>query len=267
MWLKKDNENSSKPARQTYSRCWLFFVSICSFQVIAVSSAFDGRALVSNTLYASQSSKLTLSRSSEEERSLNNDDEKITIVRPHRIRQKRCRPTRRRPDYYWSDPNNLQLELRTFWTDRGVKLPKNKPPPIPNEVILRYYERHDLRAALVKYGGREAVSQVLGGSMIVPGRWRDALNESPELLTLVKADATLSTKSPPSLTAVRSTTRIDEASRWKHNNDRKPKGYWNKKTLLKEMYVYSSIFADLCCCRFETVFDSWPNVHFFLDTS
>lgn len=237
--------------------CWLVcFVSmIVSFPILSVHSAsmIHHRSVTRiNPFDTVRCFKLALSSRSfeeeeEEQHSVDEEEKKkepITAVRPSRIRQKRSRPARRRPDCYWSDINHLRFELCSFWNDHGVHIPPNQPPPIPNEVTLRYYRRHDLRAAVVKYGGREAVAHVLGGSPIVPGRWKDALRESPELRKLVEADATLSTLNPPSL----ATTRIGVASssRWKHQDGRKPKGYWNKKTLLKEMYVYHSFVRSVC---------------------
>jgi hypothetical protein len=161
-------------------------------------------------------------------------NEELPEKKPHRIRQKRKKPTVRRPDGYWSDLHHLQSELRTFWSDHSVPLPPHQPPPIPNEVLLRYYQRHDLRAALVKWGGREAISQLWGGNPIVPGRWKEAVQESLEFRQLVEADATLSMQTPPSLSR---NNAIEEESllKWKHQEGRKPKGYWNTKTLLKEL--------------------------------
>ncbi|GAX22547.1 hypothetical protein FisN_14Hh171 [Fistulifera solaris] len=164
--------------------------------------------------------------------------------KPRRLRQKRRKPTVRRPDGYWSNLDHLQAELRTFWSDHGVALPLHQPPPIPNEVLLRYYQRHDLRAALVKWGGRDAVSQLWGGSPVIPGRWKEAVQASPELRQLVQADATLSMQSPPSLSRKNTKHEQESSLKWKHQEGRKPKGYWNTKTLLKELYTYVSFYRE-----------------------
>ena len=244
--------------RRHRALCRLIVVWMFSLFLISVhhASAFMNRgSIVRNALYGTvQFSKLPLSRSpEEEERSLEND--KVKVGGPHRIRQKRRRPAQKRPARYWSDLNNLRSELRAFWIDRGVKLTQNKLPPIPNEVVLRYYQRNDLRAAIVKYGGRDAVSQILGRCPIVPGRWKDAVHESPELRALVEADAALSLTSPPSLTK---SSRNNETARWQHQDGRNPKGYWNKQTLLKEMYVhlyryylFLLVLTVSCCFSFS----------------
>ena len=168
--------------------------------------------------------------SSEEEHSFHDDVKEI--VRQPRIRRKRRPYAQKNPDHYWSDPNTLRSEFRAFWIDRGVKLPKNKAPPIPNISILRFFKRDDLNYAIQKYGGRETTSQFLGGSPIIPGRWKKAISESPELRMLVEADPTLTVTSPPPRNA---TARTKESSLWPKLEGRKPQGYWNETNLIKEM--------------------------------
>lgn len=51
---------------------------------------------------------------------------------------------------------------------------KNAPPLIPNEYLLNYFNRNDLRWAISSLGGRENVAHLLGGSKIIPGKWKEA---------------------------------------------------------------------------------------------
>lgn len=159
-----------------------------------------------------------------------------------RQRQVRRKHVNRRPKYYWFNATNLRNELFNFWTQRGVQLKKSQIPPIPSEVILLYYERHDLRAAIAKNGGRLSVSNMLRGAPIVPGRWQDAVEESPETRALIEADPILSLERPPSmpgmtvsnLAGVKDSGNFTQV-RWLHQSGRKPKGFWNLQTTVEEL--------------------------------
>jgi hypothetical protein len=172
----------------------------------------------------------------------NIDIEKYT---PHRGRQVRKKPIDRRPRYYWCDSTNLRNELTLFWTQLGIDT-NHSSPTIPNESLLVYYDRHDIRAAIVKNGGRLAVSSLLNHAPIMPGRWRDAVSTSTELQQLIQIEATaLRTDRPPwtnkstiQLTSVDATTKL-----WSHQSGRNQKGYWNLQTVIQELYVYHKIYT------------------------
>mmetsp|Transcript_18185 Transcript_18185/g.38280 ORF Transcript_18185/g.38280 Transcript_18185/m.38280 type:complete len:590 (-) Transcript_18185:533-2302(-) len=99
----------------------------------------------------------------------------FTYQRP---RQKRRAPTRKRKRRnYWTSIDNLRLELEKFWKDLEAPLDDlypNQPPPIPNEYLLNFFKRNDLRWGIAQLGGREAVSHLLDGAGIIPGKWKDA---------------------------------------------------------------------------------------------
>jgi len=173
-----------------------------------------------------------------------------------RPRQSRSQPSQRRPRYYWFDPDNLREGLYDFWSkDCGVTgVDRTRPPTIPNEVLLYHYQRHDLRAAIARNGGRARVARLLGGAPIMPGRWRDAVrSRAPELQQLLRrmaqqqeavvvedgddnnsnnnnnTTAAFSLQRPPRVVtsnAVVARERNNEKP-WSHQATRKPKGYWS----------------------------------------
>ena len=192
-----------------------------------------------------------------------------SLVVPYRIPQKRRRPVRpRRPKYYWLDPQHLLHEFRAFWTELGVTANNNNNkaqwiPLIPNETLLRYYGRHDLRGALVSNGGRQQVSDMMGGAPIMEGRWIIAVKANHfELQQLLQKDSTLSPQRPPDIASssannkkqkqqtTRQTTKRKQSKnsgasssfevdvRWKHQSGRKHKGYWSLQKVIQELYEH-----------------------------
>lgn len=164
-----------------------------------------------------------------------------------RNRQLRRKPTDRRPKYYWLDPANLKQELTEFWVQQaGVNLAHPDKPPIPNNVLLIHFRRHDLQAAIAKNGGRNVVSEKLGGLPIVAGRWQEAVEQSPEMAQLVQYHPNMTAdrpppvctaRTPPELQQFRNNTLNNSKQRWTHRNGRKPKGYWSLQRLVQELYV------------------------------
>ena len=159
-----------------------------------------------------------------------------------RQRQVRRKPVQRRPRYYWLDSVNLRSELCLFWRNCGVE---TNSPTIPTEVLLMHYERHDLRAAIAKNGGRIAVSELLGGAPIMPGRWRNAVASSPELQHLLKLDASLTPERPPRVMTSIAIEPVVNNKRWSHHNGRNLKGYWSLQTVVRELYVVKVFVASL----------------------
>ena len=103
-------------------------------------------------------------------------------------KQKRRKPKKaRRPPTFWSNLQNVELELRMFWEDLDVPISPDHPPIIPSETLLNHFERNDLRYAIAHHGGREAVAERLGAKL-VPGKWSDAVKYCPEVKELLRGD-------------------------------------------------------------------------------
>jgi len=152
-----------------------------------------------------------------------------STVSLRRRRQRRRKSINRRPKYYWTKQSNMKRELLQFWKDCGVELISNQPILIPNETLLRYYERHNIRAAIASQGGRKTLSKRLGGARVMPGRWTLAVQQSIELQQLVRINDRFSEDRPPPLNHDRT------AGRWEHQNGRKPKGYWDLRRVVEEL--------------------------------
>lgn len=60
------------------------------------------------------------------------------------------------------------MPIRTINPDR--------PPTIPSEYLLNFFNRNDLRWGIAQMGGRENVSYLLGGARVIPGKWKYAKN-------------------------------------------------------------------------------------------
>ncbi len=163
------------------------------------------------------------------------------------------RPVRQTPGY-WQNISNVENELRLFWSSMNVPISESDPPPIPNEALLNYFNRHDLRYGIYTQGGREIVSKMLNGARIMPGKWMEAVETSPELKKLLNSDNPksngLSKDLPPMPLQVK--RRIEENrskvnhdgtdpieryydQRWAHRSGRKPKGYWTKELAISEL--------------------------------
>ena len=103
-------------------------------------------------------------------------------------KQQRRKPKKaRRPSSFWSDINNVERELRTFWEDLEVPISSRHPPIIPSEALLNHFERNDLRYAIAYHGGREAVADWLGAEL-VPGKWADAVKSCWEVKELLSTE-------------------------------------------------------------------------------
>jgi hypothetical protein len=161
--------------------------------------------------------------------------------KPCQLRQKRRPSIDRRPRHYWTDPENLRNELCQFWLNHGVSIEENdnkiRVPTIPNEVLLMHYKRHDLRAAISKYGGREAVSKLLDDAPVKPGRWSVAVESSLALKRLLQMDMSLKREHPPAVAVSNADiSRAESGKKWAHNDGRKILGYWTLQTVVREMY-------------------------------
>jgi hypothetical protein len=96
-----------------------------------------------------------------------------------------------------------------------------------------------LRAAIVKNGGRAAVSHLLNGAPIIPGRWKNAVHCGPEMrLLLLQNHTGLSQERPPRIGATTlSIEPLNGPKRWSHHNGRNKKGHWSLQTVIQELYV------------------------------
>jgi hypothetical protein len=162
---------------------------------------------------------------------------------PKQSRTRKESPNRR-PRHYWTQVSNVEFELRELWASKDVGIEPLYPPPIPNESLLNYWNRHDLRGAIATHGGRDFLSESLGGALIIPGKWTEAVQTLP-VQQLLQRDGQLSSTVPPlspqQLQQQQQPTfgegrRNEEPSRWSHSSHRKPKGYWSSLTVVvKEM--------------------------------
>jgi hypothetical protein len=102
-------------------------------------------------------------------------------------KQKRRKPkNQKRKSAFWADINNIENELRFFWSSVNVNISATEPPPIPNEALLNHFERHDLRYAIAKKG-KKNISEELGGAILIPGKWSDAIRYE-EVKCLLSSD-------------------------------------------------------------------------------
>ncbi len=122
--------------------------------------------------------------------------------KPRQTRRASTRKRKRRN--YWTSIDNLRHELEIFWKEVDAPLNDlypNQPPPIPNEYLLNFFERNDLRWGIAQMGGRETVSHLLDGADIVPGKWKDAKDLKivkhlvPRMQQLTRKESNQQTKS------------------------------------------------------------------------
>jgi hypothetical protein len=199
----------------------------------------------------------------------------FTTTVSQRHRQVRRPHKNRRPRGYWLNIRNIETEVIRFWKQYGIMMPllDTKTLLIPNETLLLHCQRHDLRAAIAKQGGRNALQQSLPNAEIIPGRWNQAIH-IPQVRQLVQqlqqsqqqqseAIATSTNDELPTTTTTTMTKttmrarrmiptcgdtnmllRIQEKNqttipknpvRWLHSPTRKPKGYWSLQILIQEL--------------------------------
>ena len=144
--------------------------------------------------------------------------------RPRQVRRSHA-PTRR-PKYYWTSIDNLRSEVVDFWKEHGIESSE-----IPNEALLQYYGRHDLRGAIAWHGGRWALGDDFP---VMSGTWKEATIESEALQQLVARDPSLSVGVPPR----------SRSHGWKHSPTRRPPGYWTTTRILEHLYNYTEDVED-----------------------
>lgn len=169
------------------------------------------------------------------------DISKSTTVSGFRPTQTRKTPLRRKPSGYWKDTENIENEIRSLWEEVKVKIPSDEPPPIPNETLLNYWRRHDIRYAISQFGGRDLLSVELNGAFVVPGKWKEA-SETVWVKQVIANDPNLDPKVPPMSPQQGKMKREDpiektalrQKKRWTHQTTRRKKGFWGSKQVVIE---------------------------------
>ncbi|CAJ1936213.1 unnamed protein product [Cylindrotheca closterium] len=159
----------------------------------------------------------------------------------------------RKPRGYWKNIENIEKEIRTQWISVNVNIPSDQPPPIPNESLLNYWERNDLRYAIYQFGGREFLSAEMNGAFLVPGKWKEA-SEIEWVKELIQNDKNLDPEIPPlSPQQAKLKKREDpmeatesrQRKRWIQRSERKKKGFWrSEEVVIDELYKYLSNRRD-----------------------
>ncbi|CAB9521514.1 expressed unknown protein [Seminavis robusta] len=157
-----------------------------------------------------------------------------------KAKQERRQPTERRDRFYWQDLRNVESEFQNFWISLGIKTKRKSAICIPNETILRYFGRHDLRWAIATHGGRDELFFKMKNVVEMPGKWNEAVESCPEMQRLLKNQTIgLSARGPPKLEGTGEGAEKEEASRkWMHRSGRKPLGYWSQQQVLVDLYEY-----------------------------
>jgi hypothetical protein len=168
----------------------------------------------------------------------------------------------RKPRGYWTKLENVEKQLRYLWVDALTNdenstagtmvniqnyIPSNEPPPIPNLSMLRYWKQNYLIYYIQKHG-KEELSDLLGGALVVPGKWKEAM-ELPLMQRVVELDSNLSIDNPPpsmsqqKLLQERQNKKAMQTAVWKDPRrgpplHRKKNGYWTKQQVISELYVF-----------------------------
>jgi len=89
--------------------------------------------------------------------------------------------------------------------------------------------------------------------VIMPGRWNQAVQQSPLLRKLIALDSNdLTVERPPRLITSgavndddnNNTNQHQQQKRWSHQHSRNPKGYWSLQILVQELYEYVDSYRD-----------------------
>ena len=223
------------------------FVSLIIFLLCPHVTAFGFRSQSSSRRFAASTKHQPFLRFKKETDRDDRGVDRVPVpVISQRQRQTRRKAIDRKPRYFWFDPTNLRNELLQFWSKLGIAT-NHTSPTIPNESLLVYYERHDIRAAIVKNGGRAAVSILLNHAPIMPGRWKDAIASSIELQQLLRSanETNLRADRPPWTNKTAKETSLatsflksnNDTKLWTHHDGRNQKGHWNLQTVIQDLYV------------------------------
>lgn len=158
------------------------------------------------------------------------------VARYPKETKSRRKSQNRRPRFYWTDLSNVEQELRDLWQSKNVVIPSHQPPPIPNESLLYYWGRHDLRGVIATHGGRELLSESLGGAFVIPGKWGEAV-QIPYVQQILQHDDKLFADIPPwsprkNPGKGHTSEHISLEKRWSHRSNRKPHGFWSSTTVV-----------------------------------
>ena len=167
--------------------------------------------------------------------SINYGSDNISSNYYQRPIQKRSSPRRpRKPKFYWNDPENIRQELHLFWKELNTTTSDDKLY-IPNEYMLNYFNRNDLRAAIYQMGGRESLAHVLDAH-VIPGKWIHAVKIDivKQVLPLMEEEKSISTESK---------TRQSQ-SKQLNITTVTTKGFWSKEKAIKELYIYLETYRN-----------------------
>lgn len=219
------------------------------------------RSIQSQSSISNQSCLYTAKKNSSQEGCCEENTNKLDAILkiplyPKRKQKRRKFTNTRRPSAFWADISNIENELRLFWDSVNILIDNNSPPPIPSEALLNHFERHDLRYAIANMGGRDSVSEKLGGARLISGKWFEACETSEEVKCLLKpgnpAGVGLSRNVPPiapqakrSLAKMSKSENVDECDvnalrfqagkRWAHHSSRNPRGFWNEAKVIDKL--------------------------------
>jgi hypothetical protein len=180
---------------------------------------------------------------------------------PTRRRQRNPSARPRKPKYYWTDLDNLYRELQGLWKEEaGItyqashnsssSTPNTLQVLVPNETLLRYLGRHDVRAAIASHGGRVRLENEYSHLFrIQSGRWTEGVTqESMHMSALLQKHSNLSAKRPPFLgnamssaltTNTSASLPIGNTSLNKQvqlpKNQKRLKGYWTSQKVIEEL--------------------------------
>jgi hypothetical protein len=183
------------------------------------------------------------------------------------------RASRRHPPNYWSGLHKIRAELVMFW-ENTLQIPvlaeEKDTPPIPNEVLLSFANRYDLKYAINSvYSGREALAFALAvdsnsntPSRIIGGRWYSDECLNTREVQLLYRHAVLGPKlqkykpyRPAATQLSHSVNSLDvfaisntatnistgwkafsgKRDKWRHRTARNSWGFWNASTVESEL--------------------------------
>jgi hypothetical protein len=194
-----------------------------------------------------------------------------------RFRIRRARK-RRNPPNYWSGLDRIRAELILFWEETlqiPILVDERDTPPIPNEMLLSFTNRHDLKYAINSvYSGRETLAYALSvdsnrktPSRIIGGRWYadDCINTrevqllyqhailGPELQKTkpyarptavspasptdeIQDNSILTTNKDLTTSSLRQiSVPSSPPDKWRHRPGRNTWGFWNSTTVEREL--------------------------------
>lgn len=176
-------------------------------------------------------------RSSQEKTTTRRDPSRPN-VEPRHLQVRRPTTRHRKPKHYWENLDNIHKEICAFWKFYNIS-----STTLPSETLLGYAQRHDLRAALRRYGGSHLVANELNIS-ILPGTWKEAVLH-PEVQQLLLFDPNLASAHPPDIQTATTKQPPKPSATHPHQTKKKSRGYWTLQTVITELYDYTDRYQKL----------------------